>query len=140
MMNLPSLKWTVLQTEVDCRDVLIRLRQFPPTQDRGSHPTRLNVFWEMTEPDENGLATEAEAARLAAFEDRIVVGVEFDEQSILCAVLTGGGEREFVFQTRDSDVFLQRLGGMRQEGSPYPIRIHRSQDPEWAYFDSISPP
>jgi hypothetical protein len=92
----------------------------------------------MASPDDNGLPTDEESRALEIFEDRLVAAVEPDEQSILCAVLTCNGRREFVLQTVDVKGFLARLTAMPQEVERYPIEIHHNPDQSWSYFDEVT--
>ncbi len=52
-------------------------------------------------------------------------------------VLTGGGQREYVFHTVDPSGFVQRLTEMPQEEERYPIAIYRYADPEWSYDQAV---
>ena len=49
------------------------------------------------------------------------------------------GRREFVFHTADVAEFVQRLTNMPQEVERYPIDLLRNNDPDWAYFDAVTP-
>lgn len=49
-------------------------------------------------------------------------------------VLTGNGQREFVFHTSDPQAFIQRLIDMPQEEDAYPLEIHNDEDQEWDYY------
>lgn len=137
-MRLDSItRWTLAEGEIDGKVVFIRFRRFPKAFPRAIYPERLHIFWKMSQPDENGLATAEEHERLSAFEDRLVDAVEHDDHSVLLVALTGGGEKEFLFQTADVPGFLARLTDMPQEAERYPITIQREHDPEWVYYDDV---
>jgi hypothetical protein len=108
--------------------------QFTTQPKSSSYEQRLNIFWNMNETLPNGFPDEAELSRLHDFENRLIDAVETDEFSIMSMVLTGNGEREFVFHTPDPQEFVTRLSGMPQEGEPYPIEINCNEDPEWEYY------
>ena len=93
----------------------------------------------MNFPDENGLPSAKEAEFLSTFEDRLVAAVEKDKTVWLIAVVTGRSEREFVFYLQEPQQFLQRLTDMPQEDKRYPIEIHLDEDPDWLYFDNLTP-
>src|SRR3546814_1048524 len=57
-----------------------------------------------------------------------------DSHSTLCLVITGAGEREWVFYTGDENEFVERLSNMPHDDAPYPIRIEYEHDPEWAFY------
>ena len=69
-----------------------------------------------------------------------MLAAERDGHSVLCAVLTCDGQREFVFHTPDANEFLRRLTDMPQEVERYPIEIRSADDPGWEYYDAITEP
>jgi hypothetical protein len=137
-MDIDAIPWGLLEGRADDGPFLVRYREFPPTFPRTHYPVRLNLFWSMSQPDDNGLASEVETERLEQFENRLVAAVESDAHSVFVAALTGKGMREFVFHTADVPGFLQRLTAMPQEAQRYPIEIHRHDDQAWAYFDEVT--
>jgi len=139
-MNFDSLMWALAESDCNNKPLLIRYREFPKEFHKSKYPQRLNIFWGMSETDENNLPTEEEFSRLATFEDRLIKAVEHDEHSILAGALTCNGEKEFIFYTADVPGFLERLSQMPQENDRYPITIQKYDDPEWGYFDSVIPP
>jgi hypothetical protein len=88
----------------------------------------------MGEICDNGFPTEDEREKLHHFENRLVCAVEEDEFSLLSMVITGNGQREFVFHTSDPQEFIGRLTNMPQEEKPYPIEIHCHEDEYWTYY------
>lgn len=117
----------------------VRYRQLRQSIPRNEYPTRLNVFWSMNSPDENGFPSPKEAADLEIFENRLIAAVEKDESAWLVAVVTGRSEREFVFYLQQPKLFLQRLSEMPQEQARYPLEVHSQDDPDWSYFDDLAP-
>ena len=130
--------WVLAEGEYDGHSCLIRFRQIPEDFPRGKYPDHINITWRMSESYEDGLPTDPEFERMAAFENRLVDAVEPDEHSILLAALTCKGEKEFVFQTADPKGFVGRLTNMPQEKERYPITLERYDDPGWGYFNSVS--
>jgi hypothetical protein len=138
-MNFESLTWAGAEGEHNNHPLLIRFREFPKKFPKSKYPKRINIFWEMSETDENGLPTEDEFNKLETFEERLADAVEHDEHSILAAALTCNGEREFIFFTADVAGFMERLTNMPQERARYPITIQTYDDPTWSYFESVVP-
>lgn len=138
-MSFDSLTWVGAEAEREMRPLLITFREIPKTFPRSRYPERLNIFWEMSEPDENGLPTEDEFNRIELFESRLVPAVEDDEHSILVGTVTCNGDREYIFHTADVSGFMERLTNMPQEEERYPITIQKSNDPTWSYFESTIP-
>jgi len=138
MKNANDDKWTLIESRHEGKPILIRARRFVDGVDRASYPVRLNIFWQMLSPDENGLASTDDTPALEAFEERLVQAVDVDAQSVLSVILTGHGRREYVFHTADPNEFLRRLMDMPQEEDPYPIEIHRTDDPDWEYDQAVT--
>ena len=137
-MNFDDFGWSVAQGSHDALPVLTRFRQFPASFPRADFPHRLNFFWSFVTPTDAGLPSPDDSQAASTFEDRLIDAVEPDSQAVLCAVLTGRGMREFVFQTTDPGDFLRRLTEMPQEEEPYPIQIQHEEDPTWDYFDRVT--
>ena len=130
--------WTLLQGEYDGNPLLVRYRQLDEPFDKAAYPFRINIFWTMVAPDDNGLASDDELTFLDLFEDRIIDAVEADGGSILSLVLTCDGKREFVFHTGDPEAFVQSLTEMPHEEEPYPIEIHCYEDKDWEYDAAVT--
>lgn len=138
--SFESIGWSIAEGQTDLYKFQVRYRRFEKVFPRNHYPNRLNIFWNVSAPDQEGLATKEELEKLHSFENRLVDAVEHDESAILAAVLTGRKEREFVFFAKDSKDFVRRLTEMPQEKDRYPIQIRFNQDTSWAYYDEIIPP
>jgi hypothetical protein len=134
--EVSELGWIISEGEAENYRFQQRLRRVPEDFPRSSYPIRLNIFWAMERPLANGLASPEDIHFMHKFEDRIVRVTELDGTAVLTVVLTGRGQREFVFYARSSDDFLRHLSQMPQEKSRYPIEIHRGEDQDWTYFDN----
>jgi hypothetical protein len=134
-MTWEKMTWTMAEGRTQAYPYLLRIRQVPPGFPRQRFPQRLNIFWSLTDADENGYPTGGELQRLHAFEDRLVAVMESDQFAMLALITTGRREREFVFYTANPDEFLRRLTNIPQEHNPYPIKIHLNQDAQWRYYN-----
>ena len=128
--------WAIAEGKTAAYPFQLRFRRFPSDYSRSQFPVRLNVFWAMAGPDASGLATPNDIKLMHTFENRIVEATESDGVAVLAMVLTGRGEREFVFFVRSGNDFLQRLTQMPQEEVRYPITIQSGRDPAWEYYDN----
>lgn len=138
-MNSDPSRWTIAEAEYDGHPLLIRLREFPKGFPKSKYPKLMRLFWKMSEKDENGYPTEDEFTRLATFEDRLVTAVEHDQHSVFAGSLTRNGEKEFIFYTAGVPGFLERLTNMPQEKERYPVTIQSEVDPDWSYFEAVTP-
>ena len=133
-LNLDETAWTIAEGQTSEYNFEIRFREFkenPPTAEYGQ---RLNIFWEFRNPLANGFPDKDELEKLHEFENRLIDAVEHDEFSIMSLVLTGNGQREFVFHTPDPQKFINRLTQIPQEEDAYPIEINLNEDLEWKYY------
>jgi len=135
--EIRDLGWAVAQGQTDAYVFQVRFRCFPGDFPKSTYPVRLNVFWEMKHPLENGMASPADIKAMQTFEERLIQATEPDGASVLAAVLTGRGEREFVFHTKNAGDFLSCLGDMPQEAARYPIKIFSATDPGWDYVHKL---
>ena len=131
--------WAIAEGRTEEYTFQVRFRRVAGDAYRRALPKRLNIFWAMSKPDSAGMASREEIERLHAFEDRLLAAVEPDGNAILAVVLTGRGEREFVFYVRDPQEFMTRLSAMPQEESRYPIEVHLTDDPDWEYYTQVVP-
>lgn len=131
--------WALAEGHTGEYRFVIRYRQISPDFPCDRYPKRLNVFWAVVLPDENGFPSPEEDKNLDNFENRLIAAVEQDESAWLVAVVTGRAEREFVFYLQQPEQFLQHLTNMPQEHDRYPIEIFCQEDSDWSYFDGLAP-
>ncbi len=133
-LNLNETGWVVIEGAANEYTFQTRFREFSAKPETTEYPQRLNIFWNMTESQEDGFPTKKELEILHTFENRLITAVEHDEFSIMSMVLTGNGTREFVFHTPNPQEFIRRLTEMPQEKDRYPIEINLNADPTWDYY------
>lgn len=133
-LELEKTEWSIARGQTEEYEFDVRFRTFHIKPLVEAYGTRLNIFWKASEVFDNGYPKESELELMHEFENYLVDAVEYDEFSIMPLVLTGNGEREFVFYTKDSSEFINRITNMPQKEEPYPIEIHASDDPGWSYY------
>lgn len=138
--ELDSMEWSVAETSHEGFPIWYRWRLFRVDFPKELMPTRLNIFWQMSASNNDGLPTQEEFENMKLFEDRLVSAVESDCHSILSVVITTNAKREFVFHTSDPSGFVERLSEMPQEENRYPIKIIQNADPRWEYDDRVVAP
>jgi len=90
-------------------------------------------------PEPTGLPSSAEDAQLGDLEESICGSLEAEAESLLVAVITTGGMREFVFYTRAPESVKQRFEALRSSISSHEIQLMIQPDEDWnvyASFDS----
>lgn len=136
-MNHDDFTWALAQCADPERPFLIRYIESDKGISRSTYGNRLNVFWTLRAPTETGLPSEDDNDETKIFENRLIEAVELGNHSILVMVLTGRGQKEYVWQTTDPQLFLKSLTQMPQEEERYPIEIHHNEDATWDYYERI---
>jgi hypothetical protein len=131
-----SLAWVVAEGHTTKYPYQLRFCKIPVSFPRSKYPVRVNIFWSMASPRQDGLASPEDIQRMHAFEERIVSATENKKIAMLPLVLTGNRQREFVFFARSSEEFLEALRHIPQEDARYPIEIHQSEDASWTYYEN----
>ncbi|HEX4085791.1 MAG TPA: DUF695 domain-containing protein [Chthoniobacteraceae bacterium] len=129
--------WSIAEGTHEGKPVIIRFRDLNQSFPRSKYPQRLNIFWTFAAPTTQGLPSSEDSSQAKSFEDRLINSVEGDGHSILSTVLTGKGQREFVFHTPEVKEFLRRLTEMPQEQKRYPIEVGHTEDPDWDYVNRV---
>jgi hypothetical protein len=136
-MNFDELPWSIAEGEHEGMPVITRFRQFDQAFSRQDYPKRVNIFWKFRSATDKGLPSSEDSAEAEIFEDRLVDATEPSNHSILSMVLTGKGQREYVFHTSSIEEFLDRLTNMPQEKERYPIELNAADDQSWEYDSTV---
>jgi hypothetical protein len=132
--QVDEMGWVIADSQTETYPFQIRFRKVPADFKKNKYPYLIRVFWKMSKPKPNGLASPEELEPMQAFENRFIDATEPKEIAILTAVLTGRGEREFVIYTQSKDKFIDALTHMPQEQDRYPIEIDAEDDSSWSYY------
>ncbi len=135
--GLAEIPWCVTTGRYKRKRIILRFRQFRESFHRERFPVRLNLLWRMSSPDQNGLASASETARLERFENDLLDVVETNVIAVLAAVLTCDGTREFVFHTNNAEQCLEALAQIPQDAEPFPLTIHAHDDRDWSYLSAV---
>jgi Family of unknown function (DUF695) len=84
-----------------------------------------------------GLPGPAEGALLGEIEDIICSSLEEQAESLLVAVITTGGMREFVFYTRDPHRMEQRIVELRKRITSHEIQLIIQLDRTWRIYAQL---
>lgn len=102
----------------------------------GKLKERVEITWPY-ESDSKGLPSEALAERMETVEEALRKAVEKDKLAILTGVYTGGGEKVWVFYTRTTRVFGERLNEALAGFELLPISIYTELDHEWEEYQDL---
>ncbi len=102
----------------------------------GKFKERVEITWKY-EPDGKGMPSEPDAERMETIQETLRKAMEKDKLSILTAVYTGGGEKIWVFYTRTTRVFGERLNEILAPFELLPITIYTEVDPDWEEYKDM---
>lgn len=103
----------------------------------GKLKERIEVTWTY-ESDEKGMpAIDKEAQIMEAVEERLRTAIERDKLGILTGIYTGQGKREWIFITRNTAAFGERLNDALAGLPQLPISIYAEQDPDNEEYKSL---
>jgi hypothetical protein len=119
------------------RCYLLQWYNFPGDFPKEMFPTRLSVVWGNLKSDGRGLPLTEEQEAQEQFESALTSRVELDFHSVLAMSRTGESKREFVYYTSDPQKFVRALKEISKKTGTPPVRIYKTDDPEWEYPDKI---
>lgn len=99
----------------------------------GKFKERVEITWKY-EGDDKGMPSEELSVRIEAVQEALQKAMEKDKLSILTSVYTGGGEKIWVFYTRTTRVFGERLNEALAPFELLPISIYAEVDPDWEEY------
>ncbi len=103
----------------------------------GKFKERVEITWKY-EGDDKGMPTDELAEKMEAVQETLRKAMEKDKLSILTGVYTGGCEKIWIYYTRTTRVFGERLNESLASFELLPISIYTEIDPEWdEYLDML---
>lgn len=99
----------------------------------GKFKERVEITWKY-ESDAKGMPSDELAEKMETVEETLRKAMEKDKLSILSGVYTGGGEKVWVYYTRTTRVFGERLNEVLAPFEVLPITIYTEVDPGWEEY------
>jgi len=91
-------------------------------------------------PEPTGLPSSAENAELGEIEDAICRSLQEQAESLLVAIITTSGMREFVFYTRAPQQLQRRFEQLRNHITSHEIQLMIQLDKTWGVYEQITAP
>ncbi|MDH6313686.1 hypothetical protein M2137_002476 [Parabacteroides sp. PFB2-10] len=101
--------------------------------ESGKFKERVEITWKY-EGDKNGMPSDELAEKMETVELALKKAMEKDKLSILTSIYSGGGEKIWVYYTRTTRVFGERLNEVLAPFELLPITIYTEVDPEWEEY------
>ena len=132
-------KWTVAHGYWhDKKPIIMRVRDL--MEAMVGHPdykNRYTLTWKFRKRDKNGFPSKDDSIAMEQFEEELIQALENGLHSIMVAVVTHGGKRDWIFYTTDIIEAQERLNNTFKYKPRYPIEINTYNDPEWKEYKGI---
>ncbi|MDH6359124.1 DUF695 domain-containing protein [Parabacteroides sp. PF5-9] len=102
----------------------------------GKLKERVEITWKY-QGDQKGMPTVELAEQMETVQEALRKAMEKDKLSILTSVYTGGGEKIWVYYTRTTRVFGERLNEALAGFDLLPITIYSEIDPDWEEYQDM---
>ena len=137
-MRLSNEWFTALSENAEGQLVTVSGRlEFDEFVKSGKFKERAEITWKY-EGDEKGMPSDELAEKMETVQETLRKAMEKDKLSILSGVYTGGGEKVWIYYTRTTRVFGERLNESLSVFELLPISIYTEIDPEWEeYLDML---
>ncbi len=127
-------RWSVAQAEKNGKPLLIRFRsERPQGVEPGAFPFLLSATWAYR-ANEAGLPGPEEMALMDKFEDALQSGLEAAQTAYLMVVLTGAGERDWLWYTCGEAEAMRQVNQALKGHKPYPVEFSVQKDRGWKAY------
>lgn len=131
--------WSVANGQNNGRIMIVRsntgYREFGSLQD---YEHQVGIAVPLRQAEATGLPSAAEGAQLDQLEDAICSSLEEKAESLLVAIITTNGMREFVFYTREPERVKQRFDELREKITSHTIQLMIQSDPQWRVYSQLT--
>jgi hypothetical protein len=126
--------WCVAQGEKNGKPLLVRYRgERPQGVEAKAFPFLLSATWSY-QPNEHGLPSAEEMKLMDKFEDALASSLEGSQTAHLMVVLTGGGERDWLWYTRGEEEAMRQVNQSLKGHKPYPVEFSVQSDRAWKAY------
>lgn len=131
--------WAVAEGEHNGKTMIVRINTgYRNRKSVPGYEHQVGISVPLKKPEIGGLPGPAEGAVLGEIEDTICNSLEKQAESLLVAVITTGGMREFVFYTRQPDNVQDRVTKLRERITSHEIQVIIQSDKDWEIFAQLS--
>jgi len=132
--SLANDPWSVLQTEKNGKPLLVRYRsERPQSVEAAAFPFLLSATWTYR-ANEAGFPTPEEVKWMDKFEDALVAALEGSRTAHLMVVLTGNGERDWLWYTCGEAEAMSQVNHALKGHKPYPVEFSVQKDRGWKAY------
>lgn len=128
--------WQIMKLDHEEDGMLVyrMLMDKPIKVDCDQFTENVSVSWQFAD---EGLPSAEMGDVLRQFEEFMQALDDHMSNSFLVFVFSGRGMREWSYQAKDYDKFMEMLNNVLASKPRFPIEIEHSHDPDWKYWGSI---
>jgi hypothetical protein len=131
--------WSVSEGQYNGRVMIVRSNT--GYREAGSVPRyehQVGIAVPLRQAEPTGLPSPTEDALLGEVENTICGSLEQEAESLLVAVITTGGMREFVFYTRGPENVKRRFEQLRNQITSHKIQLMIKSDRTWQTYAELA--
>ena len=130
--------WSIGEGKYDGKVMIVRsntgYREFGAVP---GYEHQVGIAVPLRAPEPTGLPSPAEDAQLSEIEDVICKALQEHAESLLVAIITTSGMREFVFYTRAPQQLRQRIEQLRNGITSHEIQLMIQSDKTWGIYGQL---
>jgi hypothetical protein len=132
----PNNGWVVIPSKKEDKLLLLKVRnEIPSDVQPANYPTAIEMHWKYA-PDSKGMPSEKVVTQIARFEAAIGP-IEGDRVGYLMMIVTGTGERTWLWYTADPKAFARELNRLLP-GHPFPIALNVGEkEVDWKTYRAM---
>lgn len=131
--------WQIGQGQNDGRVMIVRsntgYREFGNVP---GYDHQVGIAVPLHAPEPTGLPSPAEDAELGTIEDAVCNSLQAHAESLLVAIITTSGIREFVFYTRAPQKVQERFEQLRNRMTSHDIQLMIQLDETWGVYAQLN--
>jgi hypothetical protein len=130
--------WLVKHGEYRGKPMIVRVNNGYKEYGSVAHyEYQVGIAVPLRDPEPTGLPSPSEDIELGQVEDAVNQALETQTESLLVAIITTGGMREFVFYTRDPEAVKRRFEQARAVITSHEIQLMIQQDKGWGVYAHV---
>lgn len=131
--------WSVSQGDHDGKPMIVRFHSgYGKFKGVEGYEHQVGIAVPLNAPEPSGLPSSAENRELDSVEDALCAALESGRESLLVAIITTSGMREFVFYTLAPEQVKAKFEQLRKNINSHKIQLMIQPDKEWDVFARLS--
>lgn len=127
--------WSIGMSERDGKPAIVRYNSgLAPAARHAAFRKRISITVPFTNPTGQGLPSPEEDQQLSSLEEELVRKMTDANESLFACVITGGGEREFVFYTSNEEAAAGKARRIAEGAERHRVRVAVQEDPDWTVY------